>query len=195
MDDDFDDYLINFHVYLQESNRTPSLTDKAEIVDRQEMLSEIMEAAREYYDHVNAYDYQQFRKELLERGIRFTPVHYSATKAKWTKLFAQSVSKEERKRVHVEQHQWHLFSFELLDALIEDAARKAFDCCPKDTVYLFFQRRKEAYLVENAHLLKAEDLDHRFLPDPDIYLFSAEGKWTYIHTHEPNCGPYFYKCA
>lgn len=190
-----DNYLINFHSYIQESNRTLSLTDKAEIVIRQEMLSEIMEAAREYYDHVNAYDYQQFRKELPKRGIRFTPVNRSTAMAKWTRLFASSVSKEERKRVHFEQYKWHLFSFNLLDAPTEDSARNAFDRCSKDTAYLFFQHKKEAYLVENAHLLKAEDLDHRFLPDPDIYLFSPEGKWTYIHTHEPNCGPYFYKRA
>lgn len=190
-----DDYLINFHVYIQESNRTLSLTDKAEIVNRQEMLHKIMEAAREYYDHVNAYDYQQFCDELPKRGIRFTPVNRNATMAKWTKIFAASISKENRNHVHFEQYKWHLFSFELLDALTEEKARTAFDRCPKHTVYLFCQDTKEAYLVENAHLLKAEDFEHRFLPYPDIYIFSAEEKWTYIHTHEPNCGPYFYKCT
>ena len=52
---------------------------------------------------------------------------------------------------------------------------------------------RKLYLVENAHLFKAEDFDHDFIPFSDFYLFSPEGKWTYIHTHESYCGPYFYK--
>lgn len=190
--DDYE-YLIDFNVYLKESNKSQALSDHAEIVTRQEMLSEIMELTREYYLHVNEYDYKQFCEELLERGIRFTPVNDRTTKAKWTKLFATSVPKEKRKEVHFEQFRWHLFSFELLDALTEDDARAAFDAEPKDAVYLFWQHTKKAYLIENAHLLKAKDLDHDFIPHPDMYLFSLEGKWTYIHTHESCCGPYFYK--
>lgn len=188
-----DDYLINFHTYIQESNKSQTLSDNAEIVARQEMLSDIMEAVREYYEHVNSYDYKQFCKELPERGIRFTPVNASTTKAKWTKLFAASISKKDRKQVHFEQYKWHLFSFELLDALTEDTARTTFNAQTKDVVYLFRQHTDKAYLVENAHLLKAEDFDHDFIPHPDIFLFDPKGKWTYIHTHEPNCGPYFYK--
>lgn len=190
--DDYE-YLIDFNVYLKESNKSQALSDHAEIVTRQEMLSEIMELTREYYLHVNEYDYKQFCEELLERGIRFTPVNDRTTKAKWTKLFATSVPKEKRKEVHFEQFRWHLFGFELLDALTEDDARAAFDAEPKDALYLFWQHTKKAYLLENAHLLKAEDLDHDFIPHPDMYLFSPEGKWTYIHTHESMCGPYFYK--
>ena len=186
--DDYE-YLIDFNVYLKESNKSQALSDHAEIVTRQEMLSEIMELTREYYLHVNEYDYKQFCEELLERGIRFTPVNDRTTKAKWTKLFAASVPKEKRKEVHFEQFRWHLFSFELLDALTEDDARAAFDAEPKDAVYLFWQHTKKAYLLENAHLLKAEDIDHDFIPHPDMYLFSPEGKWTYVHTHESMCGP------
>lgn len=190
--DDYE-YLIDFNVYLKESNKSQALSDHAEIVTRQEMLSEIMELTREYYLHVNEYDYKQFCEELLERGIRFTPVNDRTTKAKWTKLFAASVPKEKRKEVHFEQFRWHLFSFELLDALTAGDARAAFDAEPKDAVYLFWQHTKKAYLLENAHLLKAEDLDHKFIPFSDFYLFSPKGKWTYVHTHESMCGPYFYK--
>ena len=190
--DDYE-YLINFCVYSKEMNKSRSVPDKDELVARQEMLDEIMEAARDYYDHVNAYDYKQFCKELVERGIRFTPVNDRITKAKWTKLFAASVSKEDRKKVYFEQYRWHLFSFELLKALSDNEARAAFDVEPKDSVYLFWQHTDKAYLVENAPLFKAEDFDHDFIPFADFYLFSPEGKWTYIHTHESMCGPYFYK--
>ena len=108
--DDYE-YLINFHVYLKESNKSQNLTDHAEIVTRQEMLSEIMELTRDYYEHVNEYDYKQFCKELMERGIHFPPVNDRTTKARWTKLFASSIPKEKRKEVHFEQYRWHLFSF------------------------------------------------------------------------------------
>ena len=190
--DDYE-YLIDFNVYLKESNKSQALSDHAEIVTRQEMLREIMELTRDYYEHVKEYDYKQFCKEITERGIRFTPVNDRTTKAKWTKLFAASVPKEKRKEVHFEQFRWHLFSFELLDAMTDNVAREAFNAEPKDFVYLFLQHTKKAYLLENAHLLKAEDLDHDFIPHPDIYLFSPKGKWTYVHTHESMCGPYFYK--
>ena len=190
--DDYE-YLINFHVYLKESNKSQNLTDHAEIVTRQEMLSEIMELTRDYYEHINEYDYKQFCKELMERGIHFSPVNDRTTKARWTKLFAAPVSKEDRKKVYFEQYRWHLFSFELLKALSDNEARAAFNTEPKDSIYLFWQHRDQAYLVENAHLFKAEDFDHDFIPFSDFYLFSPEGKWTYIHTHESMCGPYFYK--
>ena len=152
-----------------------------------------MELTRDYYEHINEYDYKQFCKELAERGIRFIPVNDRTTKARWTKLFASSIPKEKRKEVHFEQYRWHLFSFELLKALSDDEARAAFDAEPKDSVYLFWQHTDQAYLVENAHLFKAEDFDHDFIPFSDFYLFSPKGKWTYIHTHESMCGPYFYK--
>lgn len=190
--DDYE-YLINFHVYLKESNKSQTLTDNAEIVTRQEMLSEIMELTRDYYEHVNEYDYKQFCKELVERGLSFIPINDRTTKAKWTKLFAASVSKEDRKKVYFEQYKWHLFSYKMLNALTDEEARSAFNAEPKNTVYLFWQHKNEAYLVENAHLFKAEDFDHDFIPFSDFYLFSPEGEWTYIHTHESICGPYFYK--
>ena len=77
--------------------------------------------------------------------------------------------------------------------MTNDEAREAFNAEPKTSVYLFEQYSKNAYLVENAHLLRAEDFDHKFIPFSDFYFFSPEGKWTYIHTHEIMCGPYFYK--
>ncbi len=193
MDNDRFEYLVDFQAYAKELNKILFLPDKDEAAARQEMLSEVMELTRQYYDHVNAYNYQQYRRELIERGICFTPVNDKAIKTKWTKLFAASISKEERKHIHYEQYRWHLFSYELLEALSEDAARSAFDIQQKDSLYLFYQHTNQAFLIENAHLFKAEDFDHPFIPHPDFYLFDPKEKWTYIHTHEPNCGPYFYR--
>ena len=185
--------LLNFEEYFEELEKACDISDENERNIQLALLRNIQDAVLEWETHMQEYDYKQFCKELVERGIRFTPVNDRTTKAKWTKLFASYIPKEKRKEVYFEQYKWHLFSFELLKALSDDAARAAFDAEPKDSLYLFWQHTDQAYLVENAHLFKAEDFDHTFIPFSDFYLFSPEGKWTYIHTHESMCGPYFYK--
>ncbi|MBR2852636.1 MAG: DUF4275 family protein [Anaerotignum sp.] len=185
--------LINYKSYFKELETACDISDESERELRLSLLRKIQDAALEWECHIQDYSYKQFCKELEERGIRFIPVDDRTTKAKWTKLFAASISKEDRKLVHFEQYRWHLFSFELLNALTDDNARTAFDAEAKNPVYLFWQHTNKAYLVENAHLFMAEDFDHEFIPFSDFYLFSPEGKWTYIHTHEIMCGPYFYK--
>lgn len=185
--------IINYDTYFKELEKACELSDENERETRLSLLSKIQDAVLEWECHTQEYTYKQFCKELEKRGIRFTSANDRTTKTKWTKLFAASVPKEKRKEVHFEQFRWHLFSFPILDALEDDDARAAFDAEPKDSVYLFWQHKDKAYLVENAHLFKAEDFDHDFIPFSDFYLFSPEGKWTYIHTHECMCGPYFYK--
>ncbi len=185
--------MFNYDAYFEEMEKTCDIPDDNEVDIRLSLLHKLQNAALEWDIHIQEYNYKQFLKELYERGLRFTPVNDRTTKAKWTKLFASSVPKEKRKEVHFEQFRWHLFSFPVLDALEDDEARAAFDAEPKDSLYLFWQHTDKAYLVENAHLFKAEDFDHDFIPFSDFYLFSPEGKWTYVHTHESMCGPHFYK--
>ncbi len=185
--------IINYDIYFEELEKACELPDENERELQLTLLQNIQDSVLEWETHIQEYQYHKFCEELKNRGIRFTPVNDRTTKAKWTKLFAASISKEDRKKVYFEQFRWHLFSFELLKALSNDEARAAFNAEPKDSIYLFWQHTEKAYLVENAHLFKAEDFDHDFIPFSDFYLFSPEGKWTYIHTHEIMCGPYFYK--
>ena len=187
--------LINSEKYFAELEKAFELSDETEKETRLALLRQFREAELNWTIHMRKYEYKTFCEDIKRRGIRFTPVNNSATKAKWTNLFAASISKEDRKKVYFDQYKWHLFSYELLDALTEDDARAAFNAQPKDqdTVYLFWQNARKAFLVENAHLLKAEELDHDYIPFQDFYLFSPDGKWTYIRTHESMCGPYFYK--
>ncbi|MBK5252809.1 MAG: DUF4275 family protein [Peptostreptococcaceae bacterium] len=42
--------------------------------------------------------------------------------------------------------------------------------------------------MNNAEQLKSSDFD---LED-DVYVVDAEMKWTYVHTHESQCGPYYF---
>ena len=163
--------IINYDIYFEELEKTCDLSDEKECETRLDLLRNIQDAVLEWETHIQEYDYKQFCKELAERGLRFTPVNDRTAKAKWTKLFAASVSKEKRKEVHFEQFRWHLFSFPILKALEDDVARAAFDTEPKDSVYLFWQHKNEASLMENAHLLMAEDIDHDFIPFYLIFQF------------------------
>ncbi len=185
--------IINFDAYLEEIQKACELTDEVEKETQLSLLHKIKEAEQDWEFYMRKYEYKSFLTEIKNRGIRFTPVNDRATKAKWTKLFAADISKGDRKKIYYDDYKWHLFSYELLDALTDDAARAAFDAESKDTVYLFWQRGKKAYRVENAHLFHSSEFDHDFIPFQDFYLFSPEGKWTYIRTHEIMCGPYFYK--
>ena len=96
-----------------------------------------------------------------------------------------------------DQFRWHLFSFELLAADQNDSARAAFNSAQKNELYLFFDWADEAYRIQNAHLLTAEDMDTLRENSPlnysDMYLFDPVSKWTYVRPHEAYCGPYYYK--
>jgi|GEM_PF-687426 len=187
--------LINWDAFCAEEEQIEQLADASERAARHQLLDAIWEKITDWDAHVLDYTYAQHCKQLVARGIRFTPVKRAAVMAKWSRLFAATISKADKKRVHYEQFKWHLFSFNLLEALQQDAARQAFNACPKSTVYLFFQCSDDAYLVENASLLEAADFEiDSPLSKSDIFIFDDKAKWTYSHTHEESCGPYFY-CA
>ena len=44
-------------------------------------------------------------------------------------------------------------------------------------------------LYTNAKSVVSTDFDS----EQDIYIFDRNFSWTYVHTHESMCGPYFYK--
>lgn len=61
-------------------------------------------------------------------------------------------------------------------------------------MYVFYQHCDDGWELDNAHLIRPEDFVTE-VPSPwtDVYLFDPVNRWTYIHTHEPDCGPYFFK--
>ncbi len=87
---------------------------------------------------------------------------------------------------------WHVFSWELLDKgvyLSAEAAKAAYDNVDKsDAICIdWFQDKQTTALTCN--LYTAEALDRI----TEIYVVSKDFKWTYIKTHESQCGPYFMK--
>ena len=142
-----------------------------------------------------SYEFLEHLDSLKSRGIVFVPIENTAwIKGRWSKLFASSLSKEEKQDIYYDQFRWHIFSFEKVKCLNGEEARLAFDACQKQKVYQFFQHSRVGFCIENVHLLRAEDLYYEnVIPWSDTYLFDPEGKWTYVQTHESMCGPYFYK--
>lgn len=164
------------------------LPDDVEKTIRLQLLDSITDKVNEYNSHVSDYEYSRKWKEIGDRGVVLvSQSNLSAIKANWSKLFAVNVSSEEKKDISYKDYKWHIFSYEKVNAHLKSKAKKAFNRCKKENVYAFYQHKDKAYYVENPQLLKASDFDLDF----DIYIFDTKQKWTYVHTHESQCGPYF----
>ena len=175
------------------------LEDTQEREIRNQMIEQIMEKITDYDVHVREYAYKQSIKDLLDRGVSVEPVEKAPVIALWDQQFGSLVSAEMKCAVphYNDQFRWHLFSFGLLAADQNDSARTAFNSVQKNELYLFFDYADEAYRIQNAHLLRAEDVDMLRENSPlnyaDMYLFDPLNKWTYVRPHEAYCGPYYYK--
>jgi hypothetical protein len=58
----------------------------------------------------------------------------------------------------------------------------------KNEVYMMYQNSPEILRCKYVNGLVSSDFDH----EQDIYIFDVDYTWTYVHTHEEMCGPYFY---
>ena len=84
---------------------------------------------------------------------------------------------------------WHVFSYEILDCIKGNTAKKAFDSVSK----------QEAVLLVNLGNIASCRLNHisnitaeYFDVLEDVILTGSNFEWIYAKTHEPDCGPYFY---
>lgn len=182
---------------LCEENRR--LEDFTERESRKKLTDGIMEAITDYDVHVREYTWRETARKILARGITCEPVEREPVVQQWDEQIDSLVSKDTKAaaRNYSNQFRWHLFSFELLPALSGKEAQEAFDAIEKDNLYLFFDYAPEVYLIQNADLLNAEDLNELRKDSPldysDVYLFDPVGKWTYVRPHEEYRGPYFFK--
>ncbi len=184
--------LIDWEKYLAEEQEIETLTDPIEADEREKLLEEINEKVLDYNAHINAYNYAQHCKSIEARGLIFKPISKRTATRKWDAFFASSISQEEKRKIYYNNFKWHMFSYEKIEALKGDEATCAFDCCEKESAYVFIQCTDEAWRIENAQLLTSADLgvDYSF-ERADVYIFDVNGKWAYARTHESDCGPYF----
>lgn len=184
--------ILDVTAFERELAKIHAIANEAERNKQEKMLQEIFDKIIDWDIYVSEYEYKQHCQEVLARGVKATPLDWQTVAEQWDALFAANVSQSVRNEIHYGQFKWHLFSYKKLSALQTDEARTAFDQQEKDTVYVLFQYENRAYRLENVSLLKAEDFDLA-VDSSDVYLFDAERRWTYIHTHEFYCGPYFYQ--
>ena len=65
----------------------------------------------------------------------------------------------------------------------------AFDTRIKDECAVFFTDHNYSFRIMNAKNLCAKVLDDF----SEVFVIDKNFKWTYVHTHEGYCGPYFYE--
>ena len=161
---------------------------------REKLLDRIHSVIGDYDVHIREYAFRQFCKSVLARGVKASPMSGPSLKRRWGRIFSSGIDPKEKRRVRYQDFRWHLFSYRVLPALQGKKAEEAFLRADKHTVYVFYQHCGDGWVLENAHLIRPEDFKTEVpCPWTDVYLFDPENRWTYIHTHECDCGPYFFK--
>lgn len=122
------------------------------------------------------------------------PLDLRSVKGRWLDSFAGGVSEEDLgKHVLSEgNYLWHLFSWELVPHLTGEEAQKALAEHDGEEMYLFYYE----YPPENMPLIHPVTLaelpeEQDSLIGADWYVVDKDFTWTYAHTHEDACGPYF----
>lgn len=113
---------------------------------------------------------------------------------KWEDSFANHLDDKEKKSIYLFDEDgccgylWHLFSYERRKCLKKKKADISFNKEMKESCYVFYQHTDDAFILENASSLTAEN----FVNEEDVYVVDREFNWTYVRTHETGwCGPYF----
>ena len=84
---------------------------------------------------------------------------------------------------------WHIFSFELIPCLEEEAATQALREVPDENFYFFNEWSMEPRSISKTEALTLLDLGKI---DGDSYMVDRDFTWTYVYTHEVGYyGPYF----
>lgn len=115
-------------------------------------------------------------------------------KKQWISHFANNISNSflQKKVLGQGQFIWHIFSFKKVDEknfLQGDVARNAFDEVNRRGAEYFNQDENRP----SIHKLSKE-MDSKYIDDfSEFYVVAEDWSWTYIKTHEEDCGPYFYK--
>ena len=107
----------------------------------------------------------------------------------WEEKFTGNLINTQKGKIYLNQYLWHIFSYQQVEHLSGQEAAKAFNLIKKSECLIFYQHDEAAIKLINSKDIKAEDFEN----ENDIYLVDKNMTWTYVHTHEDSCGPYFYK--
>ncbi|WP_298023787.1 tRNA (guanosine(46)-N7)-methyltransferase TrmB [uncultured Dysosmobacter sp.] len=132
------------------------------------------------------------------------PKDIRRVKSRWLDVFAADVSEADLGQ-HVladGNYLWHIFSWKLVSCLEGDGAQQALAEAAGD-IYLFYYKYPPAGVPRIQPLTREDALglarrqaeEYPSLDGMDWYLVDKDFTWTYVHTHESECGPYFCKAA
>lgn len=174
----------------RERKKIRELTDPIQQQQRHDLLDVVAEAIGCYKAQLWKDEKAKIFKELNSRGAVFGACEFSAQTLKdmWEHAFASEIDEATKTSIYFSDFLWHSFSYGVLDGLIGPKARAAFTRKKKQRAYIFYQHRDSTYLVDHIETLKSRDFD---LED-DIYIMDEGLEWTYVNTHESQCGPYFF---
>ena len=121
------------------------------------------------------------------------PATIKDLRERWLDTFAADVSEENLGKYVLAggSYLWNIFSEKLVPCLEGDAARKALEELSDETCYRFYKE----YPPQDQPRIKAIPMSEvsSLSDDLDWYLVDKDFTWTYVHTHEKDCGPYFCK--
>ncbi len=172
------------------------LNDEKETEKRMKFIQKILENVLDYEIYLSEYDFNLEIKALEKRGVKFSLIKNSdEMKKKWDEIFTKDISSDKKEEIYFNSFKWHIFSYKVLKSLKNNEANIALLNSKKTDVYIFFENSSECYKIDNFHLLKEYDIINGKIKEhiSDFYIFDITEKWTYISTHEENCGPYFYQ--
>ena len=113
---------------------------------------------------------------------------------KWLEHFAVGIPQNDIKKyvVSTGNYLWHTFSWNLLDDktfFVGDKAKEAYNRIDKrGAIYIeWFEDEKTHDITWDLNT--AEALDKMI----EVYVVASDFSWTYMKTHEGDCGPYFMK--
>ena len=131
-----------------------------------------------------------FKKELQ---VIESPESGVALRKSWENAFAGHLTEKEKERIFLDQFLWHVCSWEKVVCAVGEEAVALFTKQEKDKCTIFYQFVDDAYLVRNAKELTVSDLPYepRNMDRNDLYAMDDDYSWTFIMTHEEQCGPYF----
>ena len=192
--------ILNLMEYYAVEEEFSKLEDEVERETRLKLLEKVMTAAMDLDVYINEFMYTEKKKELLGRGVVFELTDREPVVKAWDEMFDALVSEEMKANAkhYSDQFRWHLFSFELLDAVKGEEAGTRFEAEEKDELYLFHDYSDTCYRIKGASGLTVNDIlslqEYGKFDCADMYFFDPKRKWCYIVTHETDwCGPYFMK--
>lgn len=127
---------------------------------------------------------------LRSKKVKVTEIPKWGTylRKKWEDHFTSHLNMDEKKSIYLGDFLWHIFSYEKRHCLQEEQTDLAFNKVSKKSCYVFYQHSDDAFILEKATLLTADDLVY----EEDVYVVDKGFNWTYVRTHETGlCGPYF----